>query len=202
MTTRKRADTFNGLQDSPAVTSIKSDTDLSTNSISQQVPATRYDLRVLQTLRQIIRAVDLHSRQLLGQHGITGPQLITLLTVEKHEPVTVSAIAGHIHLSPSTVIGILDRLETKGLIQRQRDLKDRRLVQVSLTEQGKVLAGNAPSPLQDTFVEAMSKLPEAELVVIEESLKRIVGLMQVRHVDATPILETGPINPVLEDTDK
>ncbi len=200
MMARKRADESNVLQDSPAVTSITSGTDLPTTSMSQPVPATRYDLRVLQALRQIIRAVDLHSRQLLGQHEITGPQLITLLTVEEYEPVTASAIAGHIHLSPSTVIGILDRLETKGLIRRDRDLKDRRLVQISLTEQGKVLARNAPSPLHDTLTEAMSKLPENELVMIAESLERIVGLMQMQHLDAAPILEAGPIDPVSGDT--
>ena len=201
MTTRKNAGTFNVLQDYPAVTSTMSGTVLPANSMFQQVPTTRYDLRVLQALRQIIRAVDLHSRQLLRQHKITGPQLIILLTVEKYELVTVSALAGHIHLSPSTVIGILDRLETKGFIRRERDPRDRRLVQVSLTEQGKVLASNAPSPLQDTLSEAMGKLPETELLLIAESLERIVGLMQMQHVDAAPILETGPINPVLGDTD-
>jgi DNA-binding MarR family transcriptional regulator len=169
--------------------------------MSQQVATTRYDLRVLQALRQIIREVDLHSRQLLRQHKITGPQLVSLLTVAKYEPVTANAIAGHIHLSPSTVIGILDRLETKGLIRRDRDLKDRRLIQVTLTEQGKVLASDGPSPLQDTLAEAMGKLPETELVVIAESLERIVGLMQMQCVDAAPIPETGPIEPVLEDMD-
>jgi len=126
--------------------------------------------------------------------------LITLLTVENYETVTATTIAGHIHLSPSTVIGILDRLETKGLIRRDRDLKDRRLVQVSLTERGKVLARNAPSPLQGALVEAMGKLPETELVVIAESLERIIELMQIQHVDAAPILESGQIDPVLGDT--
>ena len=189
------------LQDSPAVTSTTSGPDLPATSTSQQAPTTRYNLRVLKALRQIIRAVDLHSRQLLGQHKITGPQLITLLTVENHEPVTATAIAGHIHLSPSTVIGILDRLETKGLIRRARDPRDRRLVQVSLTELGKVLAKSAPSPLQDTLAEAMGKLPETELVTIAEALERIVRLMQIQHVEAAPILETGPIDRVSGDTD-
>lgn len=192
---------LNAVNDSLTVTSTTSGTDLPATSISQQVAAAPYDHRVLRALRQVIRAVDLHSRQLLGQHKITGPQLITLLTVEKHGPVTASAIASHIHLGPSTVIGILDRLETKGLIRRDRDLKDRRLVRISLTEQGKVLANNAPSPLQDSLAEAIGKLPETELVMIVESLERIVGLMQMDKIVAAPILETGPIDPVMEDTD-
>lgn len=201
MATEKRADVSNVLLDSLAVASTTSDADLAATLISEQVPTSRYDLRVVQALRQIIRAVDLHSRQLLGQYKITGPQLISLLTVEKYEPVTASVIAGHVHLSPSTVVGILDRLELKGLIRRDRDLKDRRLVLVSLTKQGKVLADNAPSPLQETLAKAMEKLPETELVVIAESLERIVNLMQMQHVDAAPILETGSIDPLLKDTD-
>ena len=42
--------------------------------------------------------------------------------------------------------------------------------------------------------EAMGKLPEIELVVIAELVEGIVGLMQMQHVDAAPILETGPID--------
>ena len=84
MTTRKRVDASKVLQDSPAVTSTTSGPDLPATSTSQQAPTTRYDLRVLTALRQIIRAVDLYSRQLLGQHKVTGPQLITLLTVENY----------------------------------------------------------------------------------------------------------------------
>jgi DNA-binding MarR family transcriptional regulator len=162
---------------------------------SEQAPATRYDLRVLQSLRRIIRAVDLHSRKLSAQHKITGPQLVCLLAIDGHGRVTGSAIARHVHLSPSTVIGILDRLEAKGLVRRERDLKDRRLVQVSLTEQGRALAARAPSPLQDTLAAAMSDLPEAELARIAESLDRIVEMMEARQIDAAPILETGPITP-------
>jgi len=164
-------------------------------TLPEPVTVACYDLRVLEALRRIIRAVDLHSRKLLAQYKITSPQLVCLLSVNEHEPVTPSAIARHIHLSPSTVIGILDRLEAKGLIRRERDLKDRRLVHVSITEGGKALVGSAPSPLQDTFTEAMSQRPEAEQEAIADALDRIVEMMEVGHIDAAPILETGPISP-------
>jgi DNA-binding MarR family transcriptional regulator len=202
MTTRKkRTELLNPVNDSLTGTSTTSGKDLPATEISQQIDATSYDHRVLQVLRQVIRAVNSHSRQLFGQYRITGPQLITLLIVEKYEPVTASAIASNIHLSPSTVVGILDRLESRGLIRRNRNLKDRRLVWISLTEQGKVLVSNAPSPLQDSLAEAIRKLPEAELVMIVESLERIVRLMQMGKSVATPTLEKGPIDPVAVDTD-
>lgn len=152
MTTRRdRAEVLNAAKHSPAVASITDGTDVSATPVSQNVSLARYDLRVFEALRQLSRAVDLHSRYLLSQHKITGPQLITMLTVKKYEPVTASAIASQINLSPSTVIEILDRLESKGLIRRDRDLKDRRLIWISLTQEGKALANNAPSPLQNSL---------------------------------------------------
>ena len=160
-----------------------------------RVPETRRDLRVLQWIRQIIRAVDLHSRQLLARYNLTGPQLVCLLEVKEHEPIPVGSIAKIIHLSPSTVIGILDRLETKKLIRRKRDKTDRRRVYVTLTKEGKLLSENAPSPLQNTLVDAMVKLPEFDQEMIAESLERVVGMMQMQHIDAAPILETGAIDP-------
>lgn len=160
---------------------------------SAPVSAGRFDLRVVQALRRIIRAVDLHSRKLSATHQITGPQLVCLLAVDEFGPITLSALARRVHLSSSTVIGILDRLDTRGLVRRERDLKDRRLVQISLTVPGRGLVATAPSPLQDTLAEAMSELPAAQQATIAESLERIVELMEVRHIDAAPILETGPI---------
>lgn len=154
----------------------------------------RHDLGIFRSLRRIIRAVDLHSRRLAAQHKITGPQLVCLLAVGEHEPATPSAVARIVHLSPSTVIGVLDRLEAKGLIRRVRDLKDRRLVRLSLTEQGRALVASAPSPLQDTLARAINELPEAEQAEIAGSLVRIVEMMELQHIDAAPILTTGLID--------
>ena len=160
---------------------------------AEPVSPRRFDLRVVQALRRIIRAVDLHSRKLSAQHQITGPQLVCLLTIDELAPITLSALAREVHLSPSTVLGIVDRLEVKGLVRRKRDLKDRRLLQISLTGPGRGLIANAPSPLQDTLAHAMSELPADQQATIAQSLERIVELMEVRDIDAAPILETGPI---------
>ena len=159
----------------------------------------RYDLRVLRSLRQVIQSVDLYSRKLASRHRITAPQLVCLLAIRTLEPVSVKGVAAELHLSPSTVVGILDRLEAKGLVERRRGRKDRRLVQITLTEAGRRTAEAAPSPLQDTLADAMASLPEPEQARIAESLERIVELMQARHVDAAPILQAGPIQPAAKD---
>jgi DNA-binding MarR family transcriptional regulator len=154
-----------------------------------------YDLRILRSLRRIIRCVDLYSKQLSVSNQITTPQLVCLLAVVNNGPLTATAISREVHLSASTVVGILDRLEEKGLITRIRDRNDRRVVQVSATGVGVALSRQAPSPLQKTLANALNTLPELEQATIALSLERIVALMEAQGIDASPILATGPINP-------
>ena len=159
---------------------------------SPHVPARR-DLRILEAFRRIIRAIDLHSRKLATDYRITAPQLVALNVIAEGNPLSTSEIARRMHLSPSTVVGILDRLETKEVIVRQRSTKDRRLVLVELTDAGRQLIADAPSPLQGRLTEALATLPDAEQEVIAAALEKVVSLMEVREIDAAPILETGPI---------
>ncbi len=151
----------------------------------------RYDLRIFQAMRRIIRAVELHSRKLASLHKVTGPQLVCLLTLKEHDSITATELSSRVYLSPSTVVGILDRLEEKNLITRKRDKRDRRRVYLSLTELGLELAAKAPSPLQDRLATALKNLPEMEQLTIALSLERVVDLMEARQLDASPYLEPG-----------
>jgi DNA-binding MarR family transcriptional regulator len=144
-------------------------------------------------MRRIIRSVDLYSKELTAKARITSPQLVCLLTLVEKGPMTATTISREVFLSPSTIVGILDRLEEKGLVKRERGSKDRRVVTVSATEQGRRLAECAPSPLQEKLTDALSALPQGEQIEIAKSLERIVNLMEAQHIDAAPILETGPI---------
>ena len=80
-------------------------------------PGVRTDARILQSLRRMSRAVDLHSRRLAQACNLTGPQLVCLLEVSANGPISVARLAQEVHLSASTVVGILDRLDVKGLVQ-------------------------------------------------------------------------------------
>ncbi len=165
----------------------------SQNSKTSFANGERYDLRILQSLRKIIRSVDLHSRKLSMQHDITAPQLISLLAVAETGPLTIAAISKEVHLSPSTLVGIVDRLEAKGLVERKRSEKDRRQVLISMTKQGEEFVRQAPSPLQETLAEALVELSPLEQSTISLSLERVVELMEAKELDAAPILQTGAI---------
>lgn len=145
-----------------------------------------HELRILQALRRITRAIELHSRELAAGYSVTGPQLVCLLAVREKGPLTPTAIAQEIHLSSSTVVGILDRLEEKGLVHRERDRVDRRKVIVAATAAGLALAGRAPSPLQETLAMSLTRLPKLERVAIALSLERVVELMETGQMDTAP----------------
>lgn len=155
-----------------------------------ELQSERYDLRILRSLRRIIRSVELYSKKLATEHSVTGPQLVCLLAIHEGSPLTATQLSKEVHLSPSTIVGVLDRLEEKELVKRRRDDKDRRRVYLHLTPEGERLVESAPSPLQDKLADALESVTELEKVSIALALERIVDLMEVRQVDASPILDT------------
>ncbi len=150
------------------------------------------DFRVLTALRRIIRVIDMHSRRLAQTHQITIPQLICLMALEQKGDMFVQEISKEIHLNPSTVVGVLDRLEKKNYISRMRSNGDRRKVSVSITSEGKKLISDAPPLLQDVLGSALHQLPELEQVAIALSLERIVEMLEIENINGTPLLENGP----------
>jgi DNA-binding MarR family transcriptional regulator len=162
-----------------------------------------YGIRVLRSMRQIIRAVDIHSRKLNSEFKITAPQLLCLYSLVKEGSVTLSRLAKSVNLSVSTVNGVVDRLESKGLLTRQRDSIDRRRVFISITDTGKEITRSAPMLLQDQFSEALRQLPELEQVAIALSLERVVELMGADHLEASPnLLPHAQINEQKTETSK
>ncbi|AZY49763.1 MarR family winged helix-turn-helix transcriptional regulator [Bordetella avium] len=164
------------------------------NSVNTTESSQQYDLRILRALRRITRSIALHSRQLAAVSHITAPQLMCLRAVIASGPSTATAISREIHVSPSTVVGILDRLEDKGLIRRERGREDRRIVFVTATPAGRALASEAPSPLQKHLADALNALPELEQATITLSLERIVSLME----DEGQAVEAEPASAILE----
>lgn len=134
--------------------------------------------RIARALRQINRAVDLHSRALLQRHGLTAPQLATLLEIERLQPVSSGVLASEVHLGSATLTGILDRLEQRGLVCRTRHAGDRRSILLSLTDLGTELFASAPSQLCESFQQRLAALPEWEQTSILSTLQRVAVMME------------------------
>lgn len=151
------------------------------------------DEELLVALRKVIRAIDMRSRQLSKEVGLTGPQLLILQKVGKQPNVMVREIADDINLSSATVTSILDRMEARHLVERIRSTQDKRKVGVFLTEQGEKALSTAPLPLQEHFTNRFNALQEWEQSQMVATLQRIAAMMDAQDVDASPVLEIGNI---------
>lgn len=155
--------------------------------------------QVIVALRRITRAIDLRSRGLMQQCGLTAPQLASLRAIERLQPITGGALAKSIHLGQATLTGILTRLESRGLVSRERSESDRRTVVVELTDEGRAVLESAPSLLQDSFRRELLKLHEWEQTQMLATLQRIASMMDAEEIDAAPMLAAGAATAAPED---
>ena len=154
-----------------------------------------HDMRILNAIRQIIRAADIESRRLAAQHDVTSTQLVALMAVVEKGSVTAHDIAQRIHVSASTLVGVLDRLEAKKLIHRQRKADDRREVEITPSPAGRRLVAATPPPLQHALHRALSQLSHAEREQLSAALERLVTNMGAGDIDASPMLEISAVQP-------
>ena len=152
------------------------------------------DEELLVALRRVIRAIDLRSKQLSKEIGLTGPQLLVMREIGKMPGTMVRDIAHNINLSPATVTSILDRLEGKELVKRVRSTEDKRRVSVYLTDSGLDAVEKAPMHLQEHFLERFFKLEEWEQSQMVATMQRLASMMGAEELDASPMLEVGAIN--------
>jgi DNA-binding MarR family transcriptional regulator len=142
--------------------------------------------KILVSLRKIIQALDLNSRQLVKQVGLTGPQLVILQYIFTAEEASVGQVAKNVSLSQGTVTGILERMEKRGIVSRKRGHFDKRQVMVTITETGKTLLRKALPVMQETFLGKINTLEDWEKTMILSALQRIEAMLEAKAVSEEP----------------
>lgn len=150
--------------------------------------------QVLTSLRRVIRATDLHSKRLAKETGLTAPQILLLQAIRRLEGAAIGELANEVSLSQATVTTILDRLEKRGHIERERSTVDKRKVHVHLTEKGGEVLRDAPTPLQEHFARQFNDLHEWEQTMLITALQRVAHMMDAGHIDASPVLDVGTLD--------
>lgn len=149
---------------------------------------------VLVALRRVIRATDLHSKHLAKTTGLTAPQILLLQTIRDKGEVTIGELATEVSLSQATVTTILDRLEKRGLVYRERSREDKRKVHAYLTAAAIDALKEAPVPLQEHFTRRFAELEDWEQTMIIAALQRVAQMMDAEHIDASPVLDVGMLD--------
>ena len=148
---------------------------------------------VLIAIRRIIRATDIHSRQLTKTVGLTAPQLLVMQAIRNLGAVAISRLSTEVSLSQATVTTIIDRLERRGYVARRRSEQDKRVVHALLTDAGREALDSAPTPLQEAFSVRFEQLKDWEQSQILSALQRVAAMMDAGDIDASPFLELGDL---------
>ncbi|MFD9002082.1 MarR family winged helix-turn-helix transcriptional regulator [Streptomyces sp. NPDC059582] len=108
-----------------------------------------------------------------GKHSLTGAQarLLSLLALE---PLPMRKLAQKLKCEPSNVTGIVDRLESRGLVERRPDPADRRVKLAAATREGEETARSLRESLHFAR-EPLAGLSEEERVVMRGLLRRMLG---------------------------
>lgn len=135
-------------------------------------------LALLRALRVVASQADDQSRALSDETGLTLPQLLCMQAiVDATERATVASVSTSVRLAPSTVSGILDRLERSRLVRRKRNSRDRRQVNLTLTARGEVRLAEVPD-LRERLKLALHTLDDSERDETVSALKAVVAMLE------------------------
>ncbi len=149
--------------------------------------------QIFKSIRRIVRAIDLRSREVSRASGLTIPQIVVLQGVHDLGKVTTKALSEHADLSSATVVTILDKLEEKQLVERYRSTSDRRIVHARLTAKGKKAVASLPGLLHEEFEAKFAKLPAEERQRLVQAMAETAEMLNAHKLDAAPILTTGTV---------
>jgi MarR family transcriptional regulator, organic hydroperoxide resistance regulator len=118
------------------------------------------------------RSVVALYRPVLEPMGLTHPQYLVMLALWEHEPLSGRDLSHLLRLDPGTLSPLLKRLETAGLVRRERNPRDERALAVALTREGRALRRKAlkvPAAIMERL-----GMDVAELRELQTRLSRVI----------------------------
>jgi DNA-binding MarR family transcriptional regulator len=148
---------------------------------------------ILVYIRKIIRSVNLDSKRIEKEYGISIPQMLCLnfLKEQKEHRAAQKDIKDFLQLNASTVTGIIKRLEKKALVARLPKQEDRRVGLITITAQGAELLESAPEPMHELLKIKLQKLPPDKIDELGRAFRLIIDFLDIKSVEASPIVTGG-----------
>ncbi|MYU37422.1 MarR family transcriptional regulator [Streptomyces sp. SID8358] len=133
----------------------------------------RLDHQVCFSLQAASRSFGGVYREALRDLGLTYPQYLAMMVLWEHGPLPVKTIGAQLHLDSGTLSPLLKRLESAGLVRRERSTQDERSVTVHLTDSGTELRVRA-LPVPRAILRATGMSVE-EVLALQETLGRLTA---------------------------
>lgn len=149
-------------------------------------------LEIIVSIRKIVRSLNLESKAIQKDFGLSITQLLCLGHLQNRPDYrsTHKELMELLSLNSSTISGILNRLQKRGYIARLSNELDKRSKTILLTASGIKLLEATPNVLHDRLAQKLSKLTLADKKMIQTSLSIIISAMEIREMEASPLLTT------------
>ncbi len=140
----------------------------------------RLDISEIVNSMRLLQSVgQRQSREFVRKYRITGQQLGALRIVTRLPRISLGELSERMYLHISTVSGIVDRLEKKGYVTRERSDDDRRVVHLTVTADGRRVIKRTPLAGMGLLIHTIDQLPAERLRDILEGLRLLLDVMKI-----------------------
>ena len=135
-------------------------------------------LEFMRSLWALDHALQKTSKRMAATMSITGPQRLVLRIVARFPGISAGQLASILHIDPSTLTGVLGRLEHAGMIRRRPDRQDGRRVLFRLTAKGKRLDGTTRGTVESAVRTALDHVAKTELEAAKSVLRKLTESLE------------------------
>jgi DNA-binding MarR family transcriptional regulator len=136
-------------------------------------------LQFMQLLWAVVHGLERLSKRMRGDIGVTGPQRLVLRVVGLRPGVSAGGLAAVLHVHPSTLTGVLQRLVTQRLLVRSDDPADRRRAVLRLSKIGGLVNAANHGTVEAAIAQALDGSGSRDRQAAKRVLERLAA-----HLDA------------------
>jgi len=135
-------------------------------------------LQFMRLLWAVDHALQRASKRMARSLGVTGPQRLVIRIIGRSPGISAGLLAKTLHVHPSTLTGILARLEGQALVRRRHDSADGRRVLLSLTPKGRNLDVATSGTIEAAVARALRRVPANQVAIVRKFLSGLARALQ------------------------
>jgi DNA-binding MarR family transcriptional regulator len=136
------------------------------------------EMQLVELLRQINKEISKRLVPIFREKKLSIAEISVLMRMNRPPACRASELAAMIGIPSSTVTGILDRLERRGLLERRRDPNDRRSILITITQKTKDFVADLMTSMEGMLREAFRSLPDSRTQRLIEDLRFILKALE------------------------
>jgi DNA-binding MarR family transcriptional regulator len=142
-------------------------------------------LQFMQLLWAVAHGLERVSKRMSGEIGVTGPQRLVLRVAGLRPGLSAGDMASVLHVHPSTLTGIVQRLVDQGLLARESDPRDRRRAVLRLTARGRRINAVGRGTVESAVARAIAGVTAGDRAATRRTLQRVASHLEPSDADET-----------------